>query len=190
MPWYNRLSTRNVVLIFLGILVIFAGTLYLMGRTPICTCGYVKLWQNEVMSAENSQHIADWYTFSHIIHGFLFFALLWWISRRFFRDKDGLSLGFRFLIAVLLEVGWELIENSSWVINYYRENTVSLGYVGDSILNSVFDVLWMSLGFLLARKLPVWATVALAIFLELLAAYVIAITLRSIFSCSSIPSRA
>ena len=173
MSWYNRMSNWKVAFIFVGIIIVLAGALYVMGRTPICTCGYVKLWQNEVMSAENSQHIADWYTLSHIIHGFAFFALLWWVSRRFFRDKGGLALGFRFLLAVLLEVGWEIIENSSWVINYYRENTVSLGYVGDSILNSVFDVIWMSLGFLIARKLPVWATLALVVFMELLAAYVI-----------------
>ncbi|MEY4731282.1 MAG: hypothetical protein RL681_228 [Candidatus Parcubacteria bacterium] len=181
MSWYHTISKRTYALAFFGILIVFAGTLFAMGRLPICECGYVKLWQNDVMSAENSQHIADWYTFSHIIHGFLFFWLLWWVSRKFFAKSEGpsqaesrgLPLGIRFLSAVLFEVAWEIIENSPWVIAYYRANTVSLGYVGDSILNSVFDVVWMSLGFLLARKFPIWVTITLAVLMELVAAYVI-----------------
>jgi len=172
MPWYQRISTRAYVLTFVGIIVVFAAILFFMGRLPICECGDVKFWQQDVMSAENSQHIADWYTFSHIIHGFAFFALLWWVSRRFFKN-GGLPLGVRFIGAVLLEVGWEIIENSAWIIDYYRANTVSLGYVGDSILNSVFDVFWMALGFFLARKLPVWVTLSLVVVMELVAAYVI-----------------
>lgn len=123
------------------------------------------------MSSENSQHLMDWYTLSHIIHGFGFYALLWWISKKFFGKRFSIST--LFLTAVLLEVGWEIIENSSWIINYYRNNTVSLGYVGDSIINSVGDVLSMSLGFYLAYKLPVKYTVLLFIAMELLAAYVI-----------------
>ena len=171
MAWYQKLNTKNYVLIFLLILVVFAGTLFLMGRLPICACGYVKLWQNDVMSAENSQHLMDWYTLSHIIHGFGFFALMWWISKKFFHGQ--LPLGLMFIAAVLLETGCEVLENSPMIINYYRANTVSLGYVGDSIINSLGDVLSMSFGFYLAYKLPVKVTIALLIIMELLAGFVI-----------------
>lgn len=173
MFWYQKISRRTYILIFVAIIIAQALTLYAMGRLPICECGYVKVWHSEVMSSENSQHIADWYTLSHIIHGFAFYALMFLISRKFFKKSGGLPIGTWFLVAVLLEVGWEIIENSSWVIEYYRNNTVSLGYVGDSIINSVFDVIWMALGFIIARKFPVLATIALIIFFELLAAYII-----------------
>jgi hypothetical protein len=171
MTWYKNLSKKTYIIIFVGILVAQALTLFSMGRTPLCQCGYVKVWQGDVMSAENSQHIADWYTFSHIIHGFIFYGLMYWVSRKFFGKSGGLPVGMWLLGAVLLEVGWEIIENSTWVIEYYRNNTVSLGYVGDSILNSVFDVIWMSIGFLVARKLPVCATVALAVLFEVMTGY-------------------
>lgn len=173
MPWYQNISRRTYIFVVVAIIVAQAVTLFAMGRLPICECGYVKLWESEVMSSENSQHIADWYTLSHIIHGFAFYALMYLISRKFFKKSGGLPIGFWFLVAVLLEVGWEIIENSSWVIEYYRNNTVSLGYVGDSIINSVFDVIWMALGFIIARKFPVLVTIALVIFFELLAAYII-----------------
>lgn len=159
------------VLVFIGLIATQALVLYAMGRLPICACGFVKFWEGDVMSASNSQQIADWYTFSHIIHGFVFYAILRFVSRKFFGKNGGLPFGWLFIGAVVLEVGWEIIENSARVVEYYRANTVSLGYIGDSILNSVFDVVWMSLGFLAARKLPVWVTVALVVFFELLTGY-------------------
>jgi hypothetical protein len=112
-----------------------------------------------VVSAENSQHIFDWYTPSHLIHGFLFYALFWLIMPR-------ASFGARLIAAVLLEASWEVIENTDFVINHYRETTVSLDYYGDSVLNSVSDILFMVAGFFLAAWLPVWVTVLLAIALE------------------------
>jgi hypothetical protein len=112
-----------------------------------------------VVSAENSQHIFDWYTPSHLIHGFMFYALFWLIMPR-------ASFGARLIAAVLLEASWEVIENTDFVINHYRETTVSLDYYGDSVLNSVSDILFMVAGFFLAAWLPVWVTVLLAIALE------------------------
>jgi hypothetical protein len=145
-----------------GIVAVTAAILLWMGRPPICTCGAVKLWASAVHSADNSQHIADWYTLSHVIHGFLFYALGWVFLRRN-------PAGDRLLAAVSIEAGWELLENSQWIIDRYRQATMALGYNGDSVLNSVADIGWMMLGFALARRLPVWATVALAIAFELLA---------------------
>ncbi len=152
----NRLTP---ILITLGIILLTAAWLLWIGREPWCKCGYVKLWHGEVVSAENSQHISDWYTPSHIIHGFLFFGALWLVARR-------LSFGWRLAIATLVECAWEIVENSDAVIERYRSVTISLDYYGDSVLNTVCDVLAMVLGFWLASKLPVWVTVALIVLFE------------------------
>src|SRR3989344_6448897 len=169
--WYRKIPNRTYLISFFTIIAVQALVLYLMGREPICQCGFVKFWEGDVMSSSNSQQIADWYTFSHIIHGFIFYGVLIWASRKFFKGSGGLPLGLMFIIAVLLETGWEIIENSTWIIEYYRNNTVSLGYIGDSILNSVFDVIWMSIGFVTARKWPVWLIISLAIVLFLMTSY-------------------
>jgi hypothetical protein len=137
-----------------------------MGRVPICTCGYVKLWEGDVFSAGNSQHLSDWYSPSHIIHGFIFYGVLWLVARHW-------SMGTRLAAATFIEAAWEVFENTPFIINRYREATISLDYYGDSVLNSVADIVMMVAGFLLASRLPVWATVAIAVVLEVFVGFMI-----------------
>jgi hypothetical protein len=157
---------RRYWLAALGLVAVMGLILLWMGRPAICTCGEVKLWVGTVNGPDNSQHLADWYTPSHIIHGFLFYAL----GRLFLRRNPP---GDRLIGAVLAEAGWELLENSRWIIERYREATMALGYNGDSVINSAADVGWMVVGFALARRLPVWATLALGVGFELLTLAVI-----------------
>lgn len=163
----SLLPHRRAWLVTLVVLLALLGILLAMGRPPICACGTVKLWHGAVQSAENSQHITDWYSASHLIHGLLFYAFAWVLWTRW-RVFGGLPARYALLIAVAFEGFWEVLENSPMIIQRYREATISLGYVGDSIVNSMADVGWMMIGFFLASRLPVWASVALAIALELL----------------------
>ena len=157
---------RRAWLLTVAIVAIAAAILLAMGRNPICTCGTVALWVGERDSPRTSQMLVDWYSLSHIVHGLLFYALLWLIARRW-------SVEWRFLAALTIEASWEVIENTPFVIDRYRATTAALGYTGDSVINSLSDIAMMALGFLIARKLPVWASLLLLVALELVPLFVI-----------------
>lgn len=160
----TKLRWRTYIALAVAIIVVFALILITMGQVPWCKCGYIKLWHGVTYSSENSQHISDWYTFSHVIHGFLFYFVLWLFARR-------LPLGARLVLAILIEIAWELFENSDFIINRYREVTISLDYYGDSVLNAVFDVLAMVLGFIVAYRVPVLVTILLLVAMEVFVGY-------------------
>jgi Protein of unknown function (DUF2585) len=163
---------RRTVLVALAITAVTIAILLAMGRLPICECGYVSLWHGQINDAGNSQHITDWYTPSHIIHGMIFYAFGWWLFvKRGLGGAQGLRWGYP--LAVLLEAAWEVFENTPMVIGRFRAVTANFGYSGDSVLNSAADIGWMSFGFWLALRLPVRVTVALAVIGELVAGYVV-----------------
>jgi hypothetical protein len=154
-PFYLSLSVFLVA--------ITAAILLAMGRTPICECGAIELWHGTVLDSGNSQHLTDWYTPSHVIHGFLFYAAAWFVGR--LRGKP-LPVGAAFLLALGAECAWELLENTNTVIERYRATNIALDYYGDSVVNSVSDILAMAAGFWLARVWPVWLTVLVAVLME------------------------
>ena len=152
-------SSRTITVAAIAIVAAVAAIELAMGRVVMCRCGDIKLWHGVVKSAENSQHITDWYTFSHVLHGIGFYALLWLAARR-------TSIGTRFLGAVALEGAWEVLENTPFIIDRYRSATIALDYYGDSVVNSVSDILAMMVGFWLARRLPPWASVVVVVAVE------------------------
>ena len=136
------------------------------GQPVTCACGTIKLWEGVVLGSGNSQHITDWYTFSHLIHGVIFY----WLLGRFFPQ---MSLWAKFFLAVGVEVAWELLENTPLVIDYYRQQALAQGYVGDSVLNSVCDTVAMAVGFVAAWRLPRWVVIGGAVVLEAVTLYFI-----------------
>jgi hypothetical protein len=152
--------------LILGIAALAALVLLWMGRSPICTCGTVKLWYGDAAGSGTSQHLADWYTPSHIAHGFIFYALLHLAAPR-------LGLWPRAAMATLAEAAWEVAENTPAIIQRYREATIALGYDGDSVINSMADIGWMWLGFWLASRLPVGASVAIVLAMEVFVGWMI-----------------
>jgi hypothetical protein len=162
--------SRKYWLITLSLFIAATAILIAMDRPPICTCGFVKLWEGQVNSPGNSQHIADWYSFSHVIHGFIFFALAGWLFRA---RPVAQRMGWGLILASLLELAWEIAENSPAVIDRYRAATMAVGYSGDSILNSLSDGGMMMLGYFVAARLPWKVTLTLAILFELFTLYMI-----------------
>lgn len=152
----------------IGLIAIMGVLLYLEGRIPFCACGTIRLWDGLALGPENSQQLFDWYSLTHILHGLLIYLLLYLVDR-----KKRLSFGARLLIAIGIEGAWEIIENSSLIIDRYRATTISLGYYGDTILNSVGDVLCMAAGFYFAYRMPIWMSAALLVIIELGLAYAI-----------------
>lgn len=159
--------SRKIWIIVLAILAGHAAALYFMGQPWMYEGGYIKLWYGaSVLTSENSQHLSDWYTLSHIIHGILFYAGLSLVFPK-------LSVPTRLLMALAIESGWELFENTDMIINRYREQALAQGYFGDSIVNSTGDMLAALGGFLVAWRLPIFLSVILLIALEATALFAI-----------------
>jgi hypothetical protein len=159
----HRLRTGLAIPAIFGLATL---ALRLEGHLWWCRCGRLTPWSGDIHSEHNSQHLFDPYSFTHIEHGLLLYALL----RPFAR---WLGPGSRLILAVGLEAVWEVVENSSAVIERYRQATIALGYVGDSVANSLGDIAACTLGFYLANRLPVrWSIgILLAIEAALLAIY-------------------
>ena len=157
---FNFIKKYKTPIIGLVLILIITGLVeFWVGRSLLGPDGMFGWWDGNVWGSENSQRVADAYSFSHIIHGILFYAFFWWIARR-------LPLKYRFVAALILEAGWEILENSPLVINRYRDATIAQGYVGDSILNSCSDVIMAALGFLIARYSKIWVSIVLIIIME------------------------
>ena len=154
------------LLIVAGLIALQASVLYAYGQPPICTCGTIRLWVGTVLGPENSQQLSDWYSFSHVIHGMGFYFLLRLIAPR-------APVLLRLAVAVGLEVSWELLENTPFIIDRYRQQALAQGYIGDSIINSLSDTACAIFGFILARFLPVWGSVGLVVALELFVGVII-----------------
>jgi hypothetical protein len=165
MKWNERISLGTAILVGAVLIALQALILFAMGRAPICTCGF-KLWGGIAAGPEISQQLTDWYTYSHIIHGVGFYLALWLVAPRS-------PVAIRFILAIAFEVGWEIFENTAFIIERYRQSAIGQGYFGDSIVNSVADTIASTLGFLLARTLPAWATAAVVVGIELFLLYVI-----------------
>ncbi len=150
---------KRTIFIFIAALALTGGIELWMGRSPFGPDGRFGLWDGNIWSGENSQRLADPYSFSHIVHGILFYAALWLVARK-------LPVRHRLLMALALEAGWEILENSPLIINRYREATIALGYTGDSVLNSLSDILMMTAGFLFACKVRPRTSVVAVIVME------------------------
>ena len=159
-------QTKRFLLVAGALLVLQATVLHLFGQPWISASGRILLWVGDPFSPETSQQLADWYSFSHLIHGMIFFWLLRWLA-------PGWPLPLRFLAAMGIEIAWEITENTPAVILHYRQQALAVGYAGDSILNSLSDTVMMSTGFWFASRMRAPFVVGVAVALELFTAVMI-----------------
>lgn len=164
--WHEQPSLRLCLLATGGVVMFQALILLWMGLPLVCTCGYIELWHGNPSGPETSQHLTDWYTYTHVLHGIGFYFLLWLIAPR-------MPFALRLALAVGLEAAWEVVENTPFVMERYRQSALARGYFGDSVVNSMFDTLAAALGVVLTRILPVWSITALAVAIELFLGYMI-----------------
>ena len=154
--------TRVLQIVAAGVIVLLMIVLLrAQGRLFLCACGQFEIWTSDTCSSDNSQQLFDPYSFTHVLHGVLFF---WLIALAFRRMARGRQL----LLALLLEAAWEVFENSSFVIDRYRTATAALGYQGDTVVNSIGDLICALVGFLIARQLGVRRSLILFVFVELI----------------------
>ena len=146
----------------LAIVASFIATAILLrleGRLWICACGQLRVWSGQICSSDNSQHFLDPYSFTHVLHGFLFFWLIALLLRR-------LGPGWQVALAVAVEAAWEVFENTNFIIDRYRSTTAALGYTGDTVVNSFGDILCCLIGFMIARGLGLRRSLIVFLVLE------------------------
>ncbi|OGZ65563.1 MAG: hypothetical protein A3C50_02825 [Candidatus Staskawiczbacteria bacterium RIFCSPHIGHO2_02_FULL_43_16] len=166
------MSKNRIIIIVIGVALIVAvqaAVLYWLGHPVICQCEYLKIWDGAIKGAENSQHLLDWYFFSHVIYGFIIYFFLWLAGAR----KRGWPLAAMMLVVLLASASWEIFENTHYVVDRYQQATISSNYYGDSIINSLIDTTAVLLGFALAWRLPISVTIILAVTMEFVAGAVI-----------------
>ena len=156
----NKLHTAWPLLAIVAVLAATVFELRRQGRLWWCASGDLSPWASDIGNRHTSQHLFDPYTFTHVLHGFIICGLLALILPR-------LAVSWRLVLAVMIEAAWEVFENTNYVINRYRDATAAIGYEGDSVFNSLGDILACAVGFALALKLGFRRTLAVFLFTEL-----------------------
>ena len=159
----TKTDRRTLLLIVAAgvVLMVMVVLLRAQGRLLLCACGQFEIWTSDTCSSNNSQQLFDPYSFTHVLHGFLFFYLVMLVFRR-------LSRGWQVVLTLALEAAWEVFENSSFVIDRYRTATAALGYQGDTVVNSIGDLACALIGFLIARQVGVRNSLILFVLFELI----------------------
>lgn len=148
-PAADKRSSGKRLWPWLSLVPLFVATAVLLrleGRFWICSCGQVFIWVGQACNSNTSQHFLDPYSFTHVLHGFLFFWLIAWLLPR-------LTSNWQLTLAVAIEAAWEVLENTNFIIERYRTATAAVGYTGDTVVNSLGDILCCTVGFMIARRL-------------------------------------
>ena len=156
----DRTTVFQIVAVGMVLLLMIV-LLRAQGRLLLCACGHFEIWTSDTCSSNNSQQLFDPYSFTHVLHGFLFFYLVVLVFSR-------LRRGWQLVLALALEAAWEVFENSSFVIDRYRTATAALGYQGDTVVNSIGDLACALIGFLIARQVGIRGSLILFVLLELI----------------------